>query len=197
MYLHLLSDLILIFTGIFVVVKCFDLVNVSERVFWSFFILTTLFLAIIEIFQILKIGEWAWIQHFLQNLRAVAGGVGLIVGAWCLVSNTNFKPIVSLSIIGVVMTLFVAVINFQSGIMSIIFLPFCIIFVLMIACWGLLRRQRSGLWLVFAMMFLALSLKKTSIQVEMGQVEINHYLTSLSILFLGYAIQNRSVILFR
>jgi len=173
------------------------MIKVSERIFWSFYMLTTLLLAATEILKVLTFANWQQWEHYLLNLRAVCGGVGLIVGAWCLLTGTDFKPIVSLGIITVALVLFFAVINFQSGIMSIIMLPFCIIFVLVIACWGLLRRQRSALWLVFAMMFLALSLKKMSIPLNADYVEINHYLTSLSILFIGYALRSRSVILFR
>jgi hypothetical protein len=197
MYFHLLSTCVLIFTVCFVIKKCFNMVKVSERIFWSFFLLTTLFLTTTELFQILGMGNWAQVQHYLLNLRAVGGGVGLIIGAWCLMSDTDVKPLVAVLIMAAALVLFIAVIKFQSGIMSIIMLPVCIIFVLVVACWGLLRRQRSGLWLVFAMMFLALSLKKMSIPLDSGFVEINHYLTSLSVLFLGYAIRNRSVVLFR
>ncbi len=197
MYFHLLSDCILIFTVGFVIVKCFGLINVSERIFWSFFLLTTLLVPITEILQVMNMGKWQQIQQFLEHLKAVAGGIGLIAGSWCLVTLSDFKPIVSIGVMMVALVLFVAVINFQAGIMAIIILPFCIIFVLVIACWGLLRRRRSALWLVFAMMFLSLSLKKMYLPIGMEQIEIQHYLTTLSVLFIGYAIQNKYVILFR
>lgn len=197
MHLHLLSDGILLFSIGFVIRNCFSYLTISERIFWASFLIPIALGALLDIFQSFAQGDYTFWNHLLSQFIAVVGSVGVMGGVWSLLLGVPIKVPTTVIVLGAAIVLFVLIANFQAGIMAVIFQPFCIIFSLMVASWGLINRRKSALWLVIALMILAFSLKKATVQTMISPVQIQHYLTALSILLIGYAIRSKNEMLFR
>ena len=133
MYFHLLSDCILLFSVGFVIRNSFSFIDFSQRVFWSCFLFPVALGALVDIFQLTIQEDYTFLSQLLQQTVAVVGSVGIVAGTWNLLLQPNIKLIVTISIVVSAFLLLGLILSFQSGIMSIIFQPFCIIFALMLA----------------------------------------------------------------
>lgn len=72
----------------------------------------------------------------------------------------------------------------------------CLISAMLIGCLGLLRQLKSGLWIVFAMMAMALVTKVHALNLPFHPIDTINYLTAFAIYCLGKAVEFQNQRLF-
>jgi hypothetical protein len=75
--------------------------------------------------------------------------------------------------------------------------PLCIVIAMLIACFGLLRRQKSALWVIFAMTILALSSKLLLEYRTEIAIDPYHLLVAAATVCLGKAMEFQHRTLFK
>jgi hypothetical protein len=194
---HIISDLILFMTGLGVFLVFFQKQSIYNRLLWGIFIMSIAMTALVGVFLFAGFDWLQPIHSSLQRLESTLGAVCMVVASWGLIMLTETGRLTFWGTIGAGTGIYFGLSWFQLGVMVQIVQPLCLVITLVIACWGLLRKQKSALWVVFSMMLLTLAVKVTSMSLPLHPIDINHYLIALGIYCAGKAVQNEYQILFK
>jgi len=193
---NIFSSLILGVACIFVFYKYYNLLPFYNRVLWGIFSLSISLNALAELIAITFPAIPETMPELTLACERTLGAVAVVSASWCVVMRYEARNFLLFSTIGLGMLLFYCIVMYQVQFMGLIIQPFCIIVSLLIACIGLATKQKSSLWIIFSMMFLALASKAREIPIPMEPIDINRYMMLLSVICFGYAIRDQYKILF-
>ncbi|WP_247231938.1 hypothetical protein [Telluribacter sp. SYSU D00476] len=190
MITYIISDFILCITGLVVFVVFFNKQSIYNRLLWGIFILSIAMTSLVGVFLFAGFDSLQPIYSSLDRLQSTLGAVCMVVASWGLIMLSETGRLTFWGTIGAGSGVYFGLQWFNMIAMVKVVQPLCLVITLIIACWGLLRKQKSALWVVFSMMLLALAAKA-------GMADINHYLIALGIYCAGKAVQNEYQILFK
>lgn len=197
MVLNSLSELILSITAFAVFLVYFHKQPIYGRLLWGIFFIT---LSITSLLAVLWYLGWEGLAPVVESLRRLAATLGplcMMVGTWLLISHSVATRFTFWATIGTGTGLFLGLATYRLSPLIQVVQPLCIVIALIIACWGLLQKQKSALWVVFALTILALSSK---LRLEMNHALAfgpYHLLVAASTFCLGKAIEAEYRILFK
>lgn len=197
MFLNSLPELILSITAFAVFLIYFRKQPLYSRLLWGIFFIT---LSLSSLLAVLWYWGWEGLAPVVESLRRLAATMGplcMMVGTWLLVSHSIATRFTLWATVITGTGLFLGLTAFRLSPLIQVVQPLCIVIALIIACWGLLQRQKCALWVVFGMTILALSSK---IQLEMNPAAAfgpYHLLVAVSTLCLGKAVEDEYKILFK
>jgi hypothetical protein len=193
---HIFSNLILSCTGVFIFMKYFRAQSSRNRWLWGIFLFSISLSALADLLFFAGIKKLDTTRMLFDAGEMTLGAVCLVVASWCLIMKTEASKTVLAGALVFGGTLFYCVTWFDVAYVSLIVKSFCILVTLLICCLGLGNRQKSALWVIFSMMFLALATKSRVIPIPMDPVDINHYLIVLAIICIGRAVRDEYKVLF-
>ncbi len=197
MFLNSLSELILSITAFAVFLIYFQRQPIYGRLLWGIFFIT---LSITSLLAVLWYLGWEGLAPVVESLRRLAATLGplcMMVGTWLLISHSVATRFTFWATLGTGTGLFLGLAAYRMSPLIQVVQPLCIVIALIIACWGLLQKQKSALWVVFAMTILALSSK---LRLELNPAAVfgpYHILVAASTFCLGKAIEAEYRILFK
>ncbi|MPR35695.1 hypothetical protein [Salmonirosea aquatica] len=197
MVLNSLSELILSITAFAVFLVYFQKQPIYSRLLWGVFFIT---LSVTSLMAVLWYVGWEGLSPVVESLRrldATLGPLCMMVGTWLLISHSVATRFTFWATIGTGTGLFLGLAAYRLSPLIQVVQPLCIVIALLIACWGLLQKQKSALWVVFAMTILALSSK---LRLELNPAVAfgpYHILVAASTFCLGKAVEAEYRILFK
>ncbi len=187
---HVLSDSVLALTSLTVFWYFFARVPFYNRLLWGFFLLPVALAALVGVVVFAGYEPARPLHRSLELLTATLGAVCVVVGTWQLISQTTIKP-VGLSITLIVgLFLFVVVLLPDVRVFAPVVSAMAILVAMLLAVWGMLRRDRRAVWLVMAFLLLAVATKNPSF-LPLDQLDFYHYTVSLALLSLGKGVQGQ------
>ncbi len=197
MILHSLSELILSVTAFAVFLIYFQKIAIYSRLLWGIFLISLSITALLTSLWYLGWDTLTPLINSFRRLENTLGPVCMLVAVWGLISHTEADRFTFWGTIGTGTGLFFGLVWYRMETLIQIVQPLCIVIVLLIACWGLLQRQKSALWVVFSMTLLALSSKlRLELRPEVA-VDPYHLLVAIATFCLGKAIQFEHRTLFK
>jgi len=193
---HIFSNLVLSITGVLVFLKYFKSQSFPNRLLWGIFLFSIVVNAGVGLLIFTGVKMPAAIHDITQTAELTLGAVCLVVGSFSLILRYEISVMVLISTIAFGLTLFFSILFYKVPFVAIIIQPFCIVVTLCISCLGLAYRQKSALWIVFAMTLLALAAKSQKIPLPMHPLDLNHYIVVLSVICVGKAVRDQHKILF-
>ena len=197
MFLNSLSELILSITAFAVFLIYFKKQPLYNRLVWGIFFAILSIASLLAVLWYLGWDELSPIVESLRQLTATLGPLGMLIGVWLLISHSIATRFTFWATIITGTGLFLGLTAYRLSPLIQVVQPLCIVIALLIACWGLLRRQKSALWVVFAMTILALSSK---LRLELNPIAAfgpYHLLVAVSTLCLGKAVETEHKVLFK
>jgi hypothetical protein len=197
MVLNSLSELILSITAFTVFFIYFQKQPIYGRLLWGLFLIT---LSVTSLLALLWYLGWEGLAPIVESLRRLAATLGplcMMVGTWLLISHSVATRFTFWATLGTGLGLFLGLAAYRLSPLIQVVQPLCIVIALIIACWGLLQKQKSALWVVFAMTILALSSK---LRLELNPAAAfgpYHILVAASTFCLGKAVEAEYRILFK
>ncbi len=197
MVLNGVSELILSITAFAVFLIYFQRQPIYGRLIWGIFFIT---LSITSLLAVLWYLGWEALAPVVESLRRLAATLGplcMMVGTWLLIGHSVATRFTFWATLGTGTGLFLGLATYRLTPLIQVVQPLCIVIALLIACWGLLQKQKSALWVVFAMTILALSGK---LRLELNPAAAfgpYHILVAASMFCLGKAIEAEYRILFK
>jgi hypothetical protein len=193
---HIFSNLVLSIAGVLVFFKYFRTQTLQSRLLWGIFLLSISINAGVELLVFAGIKGMDAIHMVTQAAEMTLGAICLVTASFSLILRYTASYLVLFTTIALGLLVFFSILLYQVPFIGIIVQPFCIVVTLCISCLGLAYRQKSALWVVFAMTLLAVAAKSQAIPVPMHPLDLNHYLMVLAILCVGKAVQDQYKILF-
>lgn len=197
MILHSLSELILSVTAFAVFLIFFQKQPIYGRLIWGVFLITISITSMLTVLWYLGLEGLAPVVASLRRLEDTLGPLCMLVGTWLLVGHLIATRFTFWATIGTGTGLFLGLAWFRLNPLVQVVQPLCIVIALLIACYGLLQRQKSALWVVFAMTILALSAKLRLGLSPTASYDPYHLLVAVSAFCLGKAVQAEGRILFK
>ncbi|MBE9460428.1 hypothetical protein ACFP1I_03045 [Dyadobacter subterraneus] len=193
---HIFSNLVLSIAGVLVFLKYFKAQTIQSRLLWGIFLLSISINAAVELLVFAGVEKLETVHIITQAAEMTLGAICMVVASFGLILKYVPSVMVMISTLALGLTLFLSILLYKVPYLGLIIQPFCIIVTLCISCLGLAYRQKSALWVVFAMTLLAVSAKSQSIPLPMHPLDLNHYIIVLSIICVGRAAQDQYKILF-
>ncbi len=185
---HVLSDSVLALTSLTVFWYFFARVPVYNRMLWGFFLLPVALAALIGVVVFAGYEPAQPLHRSLELLAGTLGAVCVVVGTWQLINRATIKPI-SLAITLVVgLVLFVIMLLPEIRVFAPVVSSLAILVAMLLAVWGMFRRDRRAMWLVVAFLGMAVATKNPSF-LPFDQLDFYHYTVSLSLMALGKGVQ--------
>jgi hypothetical protein len=197
MILHSLSELILSVTAFAVFLIFCQKQPIYGCLIWGVFFITISVTSSLTVFWYLGWEGLAPVAGSLRRLEETLGSLCMLVGSWLLVGRFVATRFTFWATIGTGTGLFLGLAWFRLTPLIQVVQPLCIVIVLLIACYGLLQRQKSALWIVFAMTILALSAKLRLGLSPALTHDPYHLLVAVCALCLGKAVQAEGRVLFK
>ena len=184
---HMLSDAVLAATGLGVYATSFQRLPFFNRILWGFFFLTISLAALVGVFTF---GGVALLEPLHQSLTTLAGSLGVVCVVVATYAQTTLRPASALTF-GI--TLSVGIVIFV-----LLFLPvtrpftpvvpaLAILLVMLLAVFALLRKLHWAVWIVVAVMLMAIATKVNNMALPIHPIDAYHYLIALSLLSFGKA----------
>ncbi|MBO0935137.1 hypothetical protein J2I47_01125 [Fibrella sp. HMF5335] len=184
---HMLSDAVLAATGLGVYATSFQRLPFFNRILWGFFFLTISLAALVGVFTF---GGLVALEPLHQSLTKLAGSLGVVCLVVAVYAQTRLKPATPLIfgstlVVGVVVfvLLFLPTIRVFAPVVP----ALGILLVMLLAVFALLRQQRWAVWIVVAVMLMALATKVDKVALPIHPTDAYHYLLALGLLSFGKA----------
>lgn len=190
------SNLTLCLTGIFIFYKYYNLQPHFNRILWGIFLLSISLTALTELIILSGLNIPDKTIEVALTLERTLGAVAVVSASYCLVMRYKSGSFLFYSTLSLGLLLFYCVVWYGVAFMGLIIEPLCIIITLLIGCLGLAGKQKSALWIIFSMMFIALATKSREIPIPMNPIDINRYLMVLAVVCTGNALRDQYKILF-
>jgi hypothetical protein len=187
---HVISDMVLAVAGLYVFFKYLSQLTLTNTVLWESFVLSVAAAALFGAIRFAGFHKAAMPSAFFQNLAAVNGGVGLVVGALALVTQTNLSKLLCYIVLVFGFLLFVLAEAFNIVAVGQWVPVIAMVLLVLIGIFGFtVGAKKSGTWLIVAVAFFALG-NFRNIIFGSGDITIDifHYLTAAGLLALGMAV---------
>jgi hypothetical protein len=193
---HIFSNLVLSIAGVLVFLKYFKAQTLPSRLLWGIFLLSISINAVVEMLVIAGMQQLVTFNMITQAVETTLGAICLVVASFSLILKYTPSLMVMISTLALGLSLCLSMLLYHVPFIGLIIQPFCIVVTLCISCLGLAYRQKSALWVVFAMTLLAVSAKSQSIPLPMHPLDLNHYIVVLAIICVGRAVKDQYKMLF-
>ena len=190
---HVISDAVLTGTGIGVFWHYFGRMVLYNRLLWGFFLLT---LTMATLTNILVLSGNDLLQPLNHSLDVLAGSFGvvcLVVGVWALVDRRHVSMVSFTVTLILGLFMFVILLLPEVRVFTAVFQSMGILAVMLLAVWGLLRREMWAVWLVVAVMLMGIATKASAFGQLMAPTDFYHYAMALSLLGFGKAVEGSMV----
>ncbi|CAG4991336.1 hypothetical protein DYBT9275_00729 [Dyadobacter sp. CECT 9275] len=193
---HFFSNLVLSFTGIYIFFRHFGSQPANNRLLWGIFLFCLSLNALTDLVVHTGKENLQGLLKITQAAEMTLGAVCLVSASWSLIRQTQTETFQLVSTISIGLLLLYCITWFNVEYIGLIIQSFCIVVTMIVSCLGLGGRQKSALWVIFAMMFLALASKSARLNIPMNPVDIYHYMLTLAIVCVGKAVKNEYKLLF-
>lgn len=158
--------------------------------------LTYLLNGLVGSFLYLGFGQFDELLTSAFLLTNTFGAISMLMICWGAVNtSTEFTvEFYSTVLLGVTLLLLIGEDRWKP--VEMIVPSICLISAMLIGCLGLLRQLKSGLWIVFAMMAMALVTKVHALNLPFHPIDMINYLTAFAIYCLGKAVEFQNQRLF-
>lgn len=185
---HVISDSVLALTSLTVFWYFFARVPLYNRLLWGFFLLPVALAALVGVVVFAGYEPARPLHRSLELLASTVGAVCVVVGTWQLISQTTIKPVGLATTLIIGLFLFVVVLLPDVRVFAPVVLAMAILVAMLLAVWGMLRRDMRAMWLVVAFLLLGLATKNPTF-LAIDQLDFYHYTVALSLLALGKGVQ--------
>jgi hypothetical protein len=193
---NVFSNLILCLAGIFVFYKYLHQQPYFNRLLWSIFLLSISLTAFTELLMLTGLRLPDSFPVIALSLERTLGSMSAVSATWCLIMHYKSGSFLFYSTVLLGLFLFYCIVWYHVEFMGLIIQPLCLIITLLICCLGLAGKQTSALWIILAMLFVALSTKSRHIPIPMSPLDINRYMMTLAVVCSGRALKDEFKILF-
>lgn len=197
MITHILSELILSITSFAVFISYFQKKPLYTRLLWGVFLITIALTALLTVVWYIGVDALSPVMYSFRRLENTLAPVCMMVATWGLINHTEVTRFVFWGTIGTGTGLFFGLVWYRMEALIQVVQPLCIVITMIIACFGLLKRQKSALWVIFAMTILALSSKLRLVLRAEVAIDPYHVLVAIATICLGKAIQFEHRTLFK
>jgi hypothetical protein len=186
---HVISDLILAASGLYVFFVYLSKLNLTSTVLWESFVLSVTAAAIFGAITFAGYPDSNPISLFFQKLSTITGGVGLVGATFALISGKDLSKTVCYSLLTLGFLLYLLSEAFGILIIGKLTPIIAMSLVVVLALWGFIKgNSRVSIWLLLGVIFFALGTFRQQIfGKEEITIDIFHYLTAAGILSLGMA----------
>lgn len=136
------------------------------------------------------------LHHYSQQVVQTVGAVSMLMLSWVISKDKADAKVELYSTVIIGITLLLVMGEDRWKPLFLIVNPFCIISAMIVACRGLLEQRKSGLWIIIAMMLLAIVRKAAVLRYPFHPIDSGNYLSLLALYSLGRASQARKQKLF-
>jgi hypothetical protein len=128
-------------------------------------------------------------------LANTLGAISMLMICWGVINPSSEFTVEFYSILIIGITLLLLVSEERWKPVQLIVPSICVISAMLVGCLGLIRQLKSGLWVVFAMMAMALATKVHAFNLPFHPIDAINYLTAFAIYCVGKAVevQNRKL----
>jgi hypothetical protein len=183
-----LSDAVLMTVCLFVFFRYFARVPFYNKLLWGIFLITVTLTAAAGVFRFMGITE---LRHIHSTLGLLAGTTGLAAAAAGIYGIALEQTLSRFTLIGVVtigLVLFVLLLNPSYRAFEQVVASFTMLLAMVIAVFGLLRKNMKALWVVIGVMILGLATKVVSNQVPLNPTDVYHYALAAMVVCFGKAV---------
>jgi hypothetical protein len=197
MITHILSELILSITSFAVFIIYFQQKTIYTRLLWGVFLITIALTALLTVVWSIGVDALSPVVYSFRRLENTLAPICMMIVTWGLISHTEVTRFVFWGTIGTGAGLYFGLVWYRMEALIQVVQPLCIVISMIIACFGLIKRQKSALWVIFAMTVLALSSKLRLVVRAEVTIDPYHVLVAISTIFLGKAVQFEHKTLFK
>ncbi|OIN58881.1 DUF6962 family protein [Arsenicibacter rosenii] len=186
---NVISDAVLACTGIGVFWHYHQQTPIFNRLLWGFFFLLISLTALVGIFRFAGFDGVIRLHESAQLLAGSLGVVCVVMAVWALVRR------VSLGIIAFAVSLIIGLFLFfilllpQVAPFAKVVASLGILIVMLLGVYGLLQRDIRSVWIIAAVMIMALATKTPSLPRPINPVDFYHYALVCALLCFGKATQ--------
>ncbi|TDB65130.1 hypothetical protein [Arundinibacter roseus] len=191
------SELTLCVTAFAVFLVFFQKQSIYSRLLWGLFLITLSLTALLSTLNYLGWDAITPVLRSVKRLENTLGPVCMLAGTWFLINHSVPSRQAFWGTVGVGIGLYFGLVWYRMESMIQVVQPLCIVISMMIACWGLLLKQKSALWIIFAMTILALSSKLRLSLDSQFAFEPYELLVAISTFCLGKAMEFEHATLFK
>ncbi|MCP9757644.1 hypothetical protein EGI26_20975 [Lacihabitans sp. CCS-44] len=191
---HVISDLILAATGLYVFFVYLSRLNLTSTVLWESFVLSVTAAAIFGAITFAGFPDANPISLFFQKLATITGGVGLVGATFALISGKDLNKISCYSLLTLGFFLFVLSEGFGISQVGAWVPIVAMSLVVVLAILGFsMGKSIISVWLLVGVAFFAIGTFRAQIfGKEDITIDIFHYLTAGGLLSLGMANSKKS-----
>jgi hypothetical protein len=191
---HIISDLVLSFTGFYVFFRHLVKLELSSTILWESFVLSIAASALFGAIRFAGFSQSAAASSFFQNLASITGGLGVAMASFALVTNKSLSKLTCYIVLAIGFLLFALSEGFGfhqiNAILPIISMVLIVVFGI-IGLFG--RNKKSGIWLIIGVLFFALGTFRKQIFGEGDfNIDVFHFLTAGGLLSFGTAVSHAS-----
>lgn len=185
---HMISDAVLAGVGFWAFVSSFQRVPFYSRLLWGFFFVTIALAALVGVFTF---GGLTNLEPMHQSLTLLAGSLGVVCVVVAVYTAVLNRPATQLSfstttLIG--LFLFIALLVLpRFGVFAPVIPALGMLLVMVLAVFGLRQRQQWVVWVIVAVMLMALATKVGQVSLPLHPTDSYHYLIALALLCFGKA----------
>jgi hypothetical protein len=185
---NMISGTILATMGVYVFWHYFQKEYWYNRLLWGFFFLI---ISLVGLTGVVRFGGVSKIIPLHDSLQILSGSLGatcVTVGVWGLIQRQLISVRTFWLTITVGLGLFVLLLEPQIRVFTPAVQALSLLIVILLACLGLIRRDPRSVWLIFAVMIMALATKIAPL-IKINQTDFYHYTTALALICFGKATQ--------
>lgn len=185
---HMISDAVLAGVGFWAFVSSFQRVPFYSRLLWGFFFVTIALAALAGVFTF---GGLTNAEPLHQSLTLLAGSLGVVCVVVAVYTAVLKRPATQLSfstttLIGLILFIALLVLPAFSAFAPVI-PSLGLLMVMVLAVFGLRQRQPWVVWVIVAVMLMALATKAGQLPLPLHPTDTYHYLIALALLCFGKA----------
>ncbi len=188
-YTHLLSSLLVILAGVYCFITCFRSRSTFNTLLWATYILVMILPALVFFVYPFHTDLFFRLKPLFDQLWVTVGPVCLVVGVWAIIRNWQPGPMAYTLTILSGLSVFVVLRRMELEVLMPVFMAFLMIVTMTLGSFGLLEKRRSALWVIFAAMLLASSMKLSGISGSAGSEDLSRCLEAASVYCLGLAVR--------
>jgi hypothetical protein len=186
---HVISDLILAATGLFVFFKYLAKLELSHEILWESFVLSVTAAAIFGAINFMGFSQANLISDFFQKIATLTGAVGLAVASFALIRGIEIPKLMAYIALTIGFLLYVIAEIFKFKILELYVPIISMLSVAVIALAGLFSgKTKSSIWLLIAVGCFGLGTYRNNIFGDSETtIDIFHLLTAGGLFSIGKA----------
>ena len=183
-----ISDAVLATVCIVVFFRFFARLPYYNRILWGIFLVTTALAAAAGVFRFLGFQQLIDTHRSLSTLAGSVGLASVVAAIWGLVMRQSFSRSTVILTIAVGLILFVTLLYPAFQVFDSVVQALTMLWVMLIAVYGLLRKYQKAIWIVIGVMMIGLATKVATNHLPFNPTDIYHYARAAMILCFGKAV---------